>query len=88
MSKTLSFRQHAIKVSKETIWESFLCHILDQTQSKFIEKYFKPTNEEAKEYNMGSLAWLSQLRDSEVNNNQFRVMVLLFAEQLWRDENR
>jgi len=87
MSKTLSFSQHAIEVSKSEA-EYFLCNNLDEDQAAFIEKYFMPTDNEVKEHKMCLYAWLSEENTATFKNNELRVMVLLFAEQLWEDGNR
>lgn len=37
---------------------------------------------------MGGHAWLSENDITPFENDEFRIMVLLFAEQLWEDGNR
>jgi len=87
MSKTITFRQHAIEVHKSTA-QYFLCNNLDEDQAAFVEKYFLPTVSEIIEYGMSWYAWLSANDITPFENNEFRIMVLLFAEQLWEDGNR
>lgn len=87
MSKNLTFRQHATRVHV-SLWEYFLCNNLDEEKAEFIEKYFMPTEYERIKYNMGYMAWLSANDLTPFENDEFRIMVLLFAEQLWEDGNR
>lgn len=65
----------------------FLCYDLSKEKAVFIEKYFKPTDKERIKFdmNMGS-AWLSEEDAPFHQDNQFRIMVLLFADLMWRDE--
>jgi len=87
MSKTITFRQHAIEVHKSTT-QYFLCNNLDEEKAVFIKKYFMPTESEIIKYAMCGYAWLSANDITPFENNEFRIMVLLFAEQLWEDGNR
>lgn len=87
MSKKITFRHHAIEVHKSAV-QYFLCINLDEEKVLFIEKYFMPTESERIKYKMGGHAWLSENDITPFENDEFRIMVLLFAEQLWDDGNR
>ena len=87
MSNILPFRQHATRVHDLSM-QYFLCNNLDEEKAAFIEKYFMPTESEIIKYGMCGYAWLSANDITPFENDEFRAMILLFAEQLWEDGNR
>lgn len=64
----------------------FLCADLPYDKAKFVEKHFKPTDQEMYEYDILSYVWCRQRGAPFHQDNQFRIMVLLFADLMWRDE--
>lgn len=62
--------------------------LFDQECIAFFKKFFRPTDSESAVYRMMELFWMSRRNSSlgDVKDNTDRITALLFADQLWQDE--
>lgn len=79
------FRRLAERIADniDDVW--FCCVDLPEEQVEFFTEWFKPTLEEMDMYNHTDFLFMSELGVSRIDNNNFRILSLLFAEQLWLD---
>lgn len=81
-----AFRILAERIAEDMEAACYLCNSLPNKEAEYIKKYFKPTDYEAENYEMNMFwgkdsPWLSSVELSRSDNNSFRILILLFAEQ-------
>lgn len=79
------FRKLSERIAKNIYRRWHCCNVLPEKESKFFEKWFQPTHKERFEYDHLNIAWMAGEETSNSEDNNLRILALLFAEQLWLD---
>lgn len=61
------------------------CVDLPEKEAYFFKLWFEPTMKERRIYNHLSGSWMSEKTTPISEDNNLRILALLFAEQLWND---
>ena len=83
------FKELAERIEAKLDDSWYCCVGLYQEECKqFFKDFFQPTTEEYIEYDMVGYSWMSRRNSSlgDVKDNTDRITALLFADQLWQDE--
>lgn len=79
------FSKLAERIGKDIDGLWYCCVHLPENESKFFAEWFKPTDKEREKYNHAFHSWMNGYDESDTDNNNLRILALLFAEQLWLD---
>ena len=81
------FRKLSERIGKDINGWWYCCNDLPKKEANFFEKWFKPTLEERREYDHLYGAWMGREATLKSEDNNLRILALLFAEQIWEEEN-
>lgn len=94
-SEMTVFKQIAILFAEKKNFSSGVCHAIDGTNylkignrelEKWFSETFQPTEKEIKEFNHSWCWWLGCADLTQEQDNEYRALVLLFADIIWREE--
>lgn len=87
--KTTPFYELAMEIADSSFYQNhhfFICNKLNETDADFFSAIFNPHN--------GNCAWMCETNQSTKdapnnpnNSNAHRIIALLFADLMWRDEH-
>jgi len=80
------FRELAESIAKNMKEVRGCCSNLPGIPSDFFIDFFMPTAEEREEYDCSLWWWMGGINTTIQQDNQDRITALLFADQLWQDE--
>lgn len=86
MKKKTPFKELAEKIADDMkeLWGC--CNHLADIESDFFQSFFEPTEYERNKYNQNFWFWMSGINTTTQQDNTDRITALLFADQLWQDE--
>ena len=86
MRKT-AYRKLAEKIAGTIDYKYHSCCIdLPEIESVIFDWFFKPTEIERKLYNHYEVLWLGAYNQTDIQDNNFRILCLLFMDEMWKSE--
>ena len=83
------FRELAQMIGEDIdAWYWYCCNSLSKEKSEYFTVWFKPTEEELKKYKHIPNVWMEEYESPKHVDNNLRILALLFAEQLWLDNQQ
>lgn len=89
MEETTAFIKLAERIGENIHSQfRFCCTDLPRKESDFFTVWFKPTEKEIETYNHLYGPWMGTADSNSKQDNNLRILALLFAEQLWLDNQQ
>lgn len=79
------FRRLAERIAEDIYGIWFCCNELHKSEKDFFSRWFMPSIDELITYGHSEKSWMHEYGKSLSENNNIRILALLFAEQLWND---
>lgn len=80
------FRTLAILMARYSFGPTEPKAFLEESEYDYFELYFRPLESERKRYDMWPTTWTSKIFGSHKENNEFRIMALLFCAEMWDED--